>query len=216
MTNVRGVFVVFEGIDGSGKSTSVAEIHSRLTKLGVRSLILREPTEKTDASREIRRILRTVSDIDEKTNRDLLDLFLIDRLWDIRTQIEPALHSGNVVLLDRYYLSTAAYQALDMTATRNIMADYFAESSILKPDMLVYLNLPVKEAISRLGNRRDKDVFETESRLTEIAARYTEAVRLFHERFPEIPVVSKEKAMLAEDYESLARQISAVRQAGSN
>lgn len=178
-------------------------------------MVLREPTEKTDASREIRRILRTVTDIDKKINQDLLDLFLIDRLWDIRAQIEPAIHSGSVVLLDRYYLSTAAYQAQDIAATGKIMNDYFNEGRILEPDMLVYLNLPVKEAISRLGNRQNKDVFETESRLAQIAERYTEAIRLFHEKFPAIPVISKEKAMLAEDYDSLARKIS-VMQAGLN
>lgn len=209
VTNVRGVFVIFEGIDGSGKSTTVSEIHQRLVDRGIRSLVLREPTEKTDASREIRRILRTVTQIDDRVSRDLLDLFLIDRLWDVRTQIEPAIHAGSVVLLDRYYLSTAAYQAKNIQATRKIMNDYFSESRILEPDMLVYLNLPVKEAVARLGTRPNKDVYETEAHLNQIAERYDEAVRLFHERFPTIPVINKREALHAEDYDMLTRQISA-------
>lgn len=215
VTNVRGVFVVFEGIDGSGKSTTVSEIHQRLIERGIRSVVLREPTEKTDASREIRRILRTATEIDDKISRDLLDLFLIDRLWDVRTQIEPAIHSGTVVLLDRYYLSTAAYQARDSEATREIMTGYFSESGIVKPDMLVYLDLPVKEAIARLGTRADKDVFETEARLTQIAERYTAAVRLFHGKYPKIPLINKKEPMQAADYEALAEQISAIRQTGA-
>lgn len=214
VTNVRGVFVVFEGIDGSGKSTTVSEIQGRLAERGIRSVVLREPTGKTDASREIRRILRTATEINDSVSHELLDLFMIDRLWDIRTQITPALQTGDVVLLDRYYLSTAAYQAEDTVTTRKIMGDYFSASQILKPDMLVYLDLPVHEAISRLGARENKDVFETESRLTQIAGRYAEAVRLFHEQFPKTPLVVRKDALRAEDYAALTEQICEIRQKG--
>jgi|JI10StandDraft_1071094.scaffolds.fasta_scaffold39931_3 dTMP kinase len=204
---MSGLFVVLEGIDGSGKSTAAAEISRRVEQQGVRVALLREPTEKTDASREIRRILRSVKEIDERISHELNDLFLIDRLWDIDTQIKPALAAGAVVLLDRYYLSTAAYQAATLEDTRRIMADYLGDERILTPDLLLYLNLPVQTALKRLTARRELDVFESEAKLSAIAGRYAEAIAIFRRERFKANVFEEEGELTAADFDRLAREM---------
>lgn len=204
-----GRFVVFEGIDGSGKSTAVAEIHKRLAARGLRSVSLREPTEKTDASREIRRILRTVREIDSRISRELLELFLIDRLWDIEKQIKPALASGAVVLLDRYYLSTAAYQSATISETHKIMSDYLGDDRILTPDAIIYLNLPVKTALERLTGRVALDVFESEAKLSRIAERYAAAISDFRRYRPGAGVIEKTGVLLPQDFDALVEVVAA-------
>lgn len=204
---MAGTFVVFEGIDGSGKSTTIAALSKRLASKGYRCVGLREPTEKTDASREIRRILRTVKDIDAALSKELLDLFLIDRLWDIENQIKPAIQSGAVVLLDRYFFSTAAYQAMNTTQIHDIIANYLNDTRILLPALIVYLDLPVKIALERLKSRTEFDVFENESRLTRIAENYREMFGGLKITKPEIRVNLKTNALVAADFEELSAQI---------
>jgi dTMP kinase len=206
--NMPGRFIVFEGIDGSGKSTTIQSVAKILENAGQRTVQLREPTEKTDASREIRRILRTVKTIDKKISDDLLELFFIDRLWDIQHQIKPAIASGAIVLLDRYFISTAAYQAANAQETEKIVKSYVNDPRILTPDLLVYLNPPVQLAVSRIAARAERDVFETEARLTEISARYAIAVKKMREEISSCDVAEFFTQLEHADFESLARKIT--------
>lgn len=203
-----GKLIVFEGIDGSGKSTAIAAVAERLNAAGHKTTQLREPTEKTDASREIRRILRTAEKIDAKVSHDLLDLFLIDRLWDIKHQIEPAIRAGSVVLLDRYFISTCAYQAADSSETQKIMHDYLSDARILRPDLVIFLNLPVTTAINRLAGRGARDVFETEARLAGIASRYAAAMAYLQKTVPAITIHEIAHELNEKDFDSLAAKIT--------
>jgi len=201
------MFVAFEGIDGSGKSTTIDAIATRLQAQGMRVVCLREPTEKTDASREIRRILRTTPTIDETTNRHLLDLFLIDRLWDIEHQISPALRSGATVLIDRYYLSTAAYQAKDAAAAQSLVAKYLADARIVQPDIVVYLALPIEQALERLQKRRALDAFENRVRLTQVARLYETALKSFTNARSDAEAMILTHSLTTEDYDNIAKTI---------
>lgn len=204
---MAGAFIVFEGIDGSGKSTTIGEICARLEPHGLNCVTLREPTEKTDASREIRRILRTAKEVDTKISKDLLDLFLIDRLWDLKHQIIPALQAGKIVLLDRYFFSTAAYQAMSREQIQPIIDDYLANTQIRLPDMVVFLDLPVKIALKRMESRTQLDVFETEARLERIAGNYREVFRKISlsPRMPEVHTRTGE--LTTADFEALSGRI---------
>lgn len=204
---MAGVFVVFEGIDGSGKSTTIAAVAKRLEGLGHSCVALREPTEKTDASREIRRILRTVKEIDEKISNDLLDLFLIDRLWDLKNLILPALFAGKIVLLDRYFFSTAAYQSMQPNEVNAIIESYLANTKVQLPDLVIHLDLPVKTALARIGSRANLDVFENEARLTRIAENYRKVFQILQEKRPTLPVDVFLNELVTTDFESLSARI---------
>ncbi len=204
---MAGAFIVFEGIDGSGKSTTIGEICSHLEPHGFSCVALREPTEKTDASREIRRILRTAREVDAQMSSELLELFLIDRLWDLKHQILPALLAGKIVLLDRYFFSTAAYQAMDNSQIHAILNAYLANNQIRLPDLVVFLDLPVNVALARMNSRAQLDVFETEARLERIAANYREVFRQLN-AMPHKPEVDvRTSGLTAADFEALSLRI---------
>jgi dTMP kinase len=204
---MTGKFIVFEGIDGSGKSTTVHEIATRLKVLGFATEMFREPTEKTDASREIKRILKSAISVTPEIDAQLLELFLIDRLWDVRSQISPALTRGAVVLLDRYYLSTAAYQADTADRVREIMQSYLNDSRIPDPDLIIHLDLPVADALQRLVSRSERDVFETEARLTSIRGRYGYTFSEFTAARPHIPILKFQTALGTAEFEQITQKI---------
>lgn len=204
---MRGLFVVLEGIDGSGKSTTSAQIERALKAKNITTVCLREPTEKTDASREIRRILRTADEIDARLSAELFDLFLIDRLWDLEHQIKPALRQGSVVLLDRYFFSTAAYQAIDDADVERIMRTYLEDERILLPDLVLYLKLPIGLALERLGARQTLDAFEKQERMEKTAARYAIAFNLLRESAPQTELVEIAHALTPNDFDAWADHI---------
>ena len=204
---MAGAFIVFEGIDGSGKSTAIGEISERLETQGFSCVALREPTEKTDASREIRRILRTAKEVDAKISKELLDLFLIDRLWDLKHQILPALFAGKIVLLDRYFFSTAAYQAMDNTQIQAILDDYLSNNQIRLPDLVVFLDLPVNIALARMKSRAELDVFETEARLQRVGGNYRQVFNRLNAEQNRIKVDVKTGELTAADFEALSARI---------
>ncbi|MBV6492350.1 MAG: Thymidylate kinase [Turneriella sp.] len=205
---MKGLFVVFEGIDGSGKTTAIQKLQKLLEAQGLHAKALREPTEKTDASREIRRILRTSPTIDAHITQELLDLFLIDRLWDIEHQIKPALELGMVVLLDRYFFSTAAYQALNNAECEHILSNYFGDTRILLPNLLFFLDIPIELALERLALRGNPDVFENEARLKKIMQRYEKVFEYLQNHKIPIPVEKKSGALSDDDIYWISRSIA--------
>ena len=103
----KGIFITFEGIDGSGKSTQLKLTNAYLGKLGYKPEILREPGS-TILSEKIRKIL-----LDKKMKINPISelmLYVAARAELVDTTIGPALDSGNIVLCDRFYDSTTAYQ----------------------------------------------------------------------------------------------------------
>ena len=103
----RGFLIVFEGIDGTGKSTQCELLAKSLTERDMPNIALAEPTRGTWGTK-IRRLLsegrQGISPQEE------LSWFVNDRKEDIELNIMPALQDNKVVLMDRYYFSTAAYQ----------------------------------------------------------------------------------------------------------
>ena len=141
-----GLFVVFEGIEGSGKSTQSSALAHRLQQAGVPVAAVHEPGS-TAIGEEISRLLKMGDDIDP-----LAELFLFSaaRSLLIRSVIAPALERGDVVVSDRYIYSTAAYQGygrgLDLAAIHSI--SNMATSGIV-PDLTVLLDLPVEDGLGR-------------------------------------------------------------------
>ena len=101
----RGLLVVVEGIDGAGKSTIVQELAAHCTRERISFVVSREPTNGQWGA-----LLRQSAASGRLSLEEELDLFIKDRHEHVNDVIAPALRCGKVVLLDRYYFSTAAYQ----------------------------------------------------------------------------------------------------------
>lgn len=159
------MFIVCEGIDGSGKSTLAANIAGRFEN----SLFFSEPTDGP-YGRRIRDLLSGREKVDsDRFQKVLLDLFYHDRLADIEKNIRPALDDGSDVILDRYFYSTAAYQADDEKEAEEILKAYLKDDSILQPDLVFYLQIPVEKAMRRVRSRKGTvEVFEKKTFLRKV------------------------------------------------
>jgi len=136
----RGVFVVFEGIEGAGKSTQVRMLSEWLAARGVPHRLVREPGG-TPVGEEIRRLMLDSQDLPARAE---LFLALAARAIHVDEVLAPALAAGEVVVADRYELSTLAYQGygrglpLDEVRRLNRLA-----TGGLSPDVTVLLEVPV-------------------------------------------------------------------------
>ena len=138
--------IVFEGIDGTGKSTQVERLAEFLRGKGQVVVTSFEPTNG-----EYGRRLRDSAESGRLEPQEELDLFIADRRQHVETVIRPALNKGSVVILDRYYFSTLAYQTqrgFDLEELRELN-----ESFAPRPGLLILLELPVSAALARIGSR---------------------------------------------------------------
>jgi dTMP kinase len=137
MTDRPGRFIVFEGIDGSGKSTQARRLAESLEAEGFEVILTREPTDGP-WGQKIRRIAAEGRQgIDPQTE---LDYFVNDRTEHVAGVIAPALAAGRVVISDRYFYSTMAYQGalgLDPEAIRLENYERFP-----RPDLVILLEIP--------------------------------------------------------------------------
>lgn len=156
----RGILVAVEGIDGAGKTTQVELLCRRLSTAGFHVLRTKEPTNGP-AGQQLRASARAGRLPPEQE----LALFLADRAAHVREEIDPQLAAGVVVVVDRYYFSTIAYQGargLDVEdlRTRN-------EAIAPRPDLLLLVDVPVEEGLRRITHGRGDvaDAFETRESL---------------------------------------------------
>lgn len=162
----RGLLIAFEGIDGTGKSSQIQMLAATLEQLGYPVVITREPTD----GRYGRRIRSLFSNRARLTPAEELELFMADRREHVQEVIEPALCSGRIVLTDRYYLSTAAYQGAAGQDPEAIMAAN--ETFAPVPDLVVLLTLTPAQSIHRIRTLRGEALndFEQEETLIRVAA----------------------------------------------
>lgn len=144
----RGLFIVLDGIDGTGKSTQAQRLGEWFARAGRDVVLSREPTDGPWG-----RKLRESAARGRLSPEDELDYFLKDRRQHVTELIAPALAAGKVVILDRYYFSTMAYQGargFDPAEIRR-RNELFAPV----PDLLLILDLDVDAALERIGARGD-------------------------------------------------------------
>jgi dTMP kinase len=130
------LFITFEGGEGSGKSTQARVLHQRLSIKGIPALLTHEPGG-TPLGQQIRRWLKGTGDIDPQAE---LLLFNASRAQLVATVIRPALKSGIVVICDRFYHSTIAYQGYGRGFSLElIQATISFATGGLKPDLTILL-----------------------------------------------------------------------------
>lgn len=141
------MFITFEGIDGVGKSTQIDIVESWLNKKSLAFIRSFEPGG-TDLGQEIRHLL--LHRKGEVSSRSEALLYAADRAHHVETKIRPALNEGKVVLADRYFDSSVAYQGAARELNLNEVRDIslWAVNNLL-PDLTVLLDLDAERAISR-------------------------------------------------------------------
>jgi dTMP kinase len=160
----RGLLIVLEGIDGSGKTTQARALVRRLRRRGRPAVFFREPS-RGRWGREIKRLAARAGSL---TPEEELDLFVKDRRENVARNLEPALAAGKVVVLDRYYFSTIAYQGAKGIDTGRIRR--LNESFAARPDLVVILDIDAAAGLARIGGRKTRDeLFEREDYLVRVA-----------------------------------------------
>ncbi|MFZ5774689.1 MAG: dTMP kinase [Thermodesulfobacteriota bacterium] len=166
MTSGRGMLIAFEGIDGTGKSTQVRLAAEALSRRGLAVTTTREPTDGQYGQR-IRQLYKNRNSV---TPEEELALFVADRREHVQTLIAPALAAGRLVLTDRYYLSTAAYQGAAGQDPARIIVEN--EAFAPRPDLVILLTIPVALGVHRVRHLRGEVLndFEQEEALARVAA----------------------------------------------
>lgn len=202
------LFITFEGIEGSGKTTQLRQLDKHLQALGYQTLVTREP-----GGCSISDIIRALL-LDPKNNnmasRTELLLYSAARAQHVVECIEPALKAGKVVLCDRFSDATTVYQGtgrgLDMQHLEAI--NNFATKG-LTPDLTLLLDYPAEEGLQRARGRNSIENMESESRFELEAMTFHRRIREGYlelankqERFQVIDALG--------DVVSVARRITAV------
>jgi dTMP kinase len=162
-----GLLVIIEGIDGAGKTTQVQRLRDALQARRYGVTCTKEPTTGPHGT-----ALRNSAITGRLAPADELRLFLADRREHIRDVLQPALDAGHVVIVDRYYLSNAAYQGAAGLDPEDILQQN--EAFALIPDVAFILDCPVDTGLARIASRGDKaNHFEGRENLERVQTIFT-------------------------------------------
>lgn len=150
----KGLFITFEGADGSGKTTQLNLVKDFLEKEGYDVVVTREPGA-LELGQKIRNILLHYEGV--VADRCEMFLFLADRAQHVDTFIKPSIQDGKVVLCDRYIDSTVAYQGYGREQDIQLLKDLnnIAVNS-LKPDLTLLFDVSTETAQQRVGSEKDR------------------------------------------------------------
>ena len=181
MCEQRGRFIVFEGIDGAGKTTQIARLEAKLRAEGRRVMVTAEPTVSVTGG-----LLRdALGGISKRTAGEMAALFVLDRIFhnvNPVTGIEKMLADGVDVICDRYYYSSLAYQGsetdFDWVANMNLNCP-----EIRRPDCCIFLDLTPEQSLARINaDRVSREIYEEESRLQAVRDKFYHVFDLLRER----------------------------------
>ncbi len=170
---MRGTFITFEGIDGSGKSTQLRMLAGSLRANGRDVLTTCEPGG-TPLGRRLREIfLETEENVSPMAE---LLLFAADRAQHVNFLIKPSLEAGKIVLSDRYADATYAYQGAGRGFDEaTVLQVINLATSGLKPDLTLFFDLPISEAIARMQLRKNEN--DEQNRMDREKSDFYERVR---------------------------------------
>lgn len=147
----HGVLIAIEGIDGAGKTTQAQILLKTLTKKGYDAICLHEPTDGS-WGKKIRE-LATNSRHKIKPETEL-EFFYLDRLEDVEKNIQPALQKKKIVIMDRYYFSSIAYQGA--RGIDPVFIEKKNEQVAPRPNLTIILDLDPEVALTRIRYKRNE------------------------------------------------------------
>ena len=163
MFKKKPFFIVFEGIEGSGKSYQIKKLYNNLKKKGLKTVKTREPGGTRGAER-IRKLI--LKDYFGKNKSEEFDkytdtlLYLAARNEHIKKKIEPALKKKLIILCDRFIDSTFAYQVSGKIVNTRFIENIHNEILSFKPDLTFVLKVKIGKALKRLQKRQQKNRYD--------------------------------------------------------
>lgn len=152
----KGLFITFEGIEGSGKSTQCKLLQNYLIESGINTVLSSEPGG-TETGKKLRQIILDDKSKNITPETELL-LYMADRAHHLHTLIKPALFQGKYVILDRYQDSSVAYQQYGRGVDSEILNFLFNKVIHgLKPDITFLINITVETSMKRINARGKLD-----------------------------------------------------------
>ena len=186
----KGKFIVFEGIDGAGKTTQIQLLAKRLRESGVDVDVSAEPTTN-ESGKALRRAL---SGQDKKRYCEMAAMFVLDRIGH-NYEIRELVDAGKTVISDRYYYSSLAYQgkATDYNWVRTMNIDC---PDIRRPDVCIYLDLTPEESLKRISNGRESvEIYENLEKLTEVRASFYYTIEYLRKDGEQIFIVDASRSI---------------------
>ncbi len=170
----RGKFIVFEGIDGSGKSTQIQMLADKLRSRNISCYVTMEPTDSPIGAM-IHQVMTRRMQADAKV---VAALFVADRLDHLLNEVNgicKMVAEGTTVLMDRYYFSSYAYQSVEVPMEWLIQANTLS-SATLRPDVNLFLDISPQAAMERIRSGRfQTELYEETSRLVQVRQNYLDA-----------------------------------------
>lgn len=170
----KGRFIVFEGIDGSGKSTQIQLLQKRLEEMGIPVYLTREPTDGPYGSM----LHNIMTGRLEACQETIAAMYVADRMDHIKNSYNgmlKKLEEGFTVISDRYYFSSYAYQGAHLPLDYVIMANSVCAEA-LRPDLHLFLDLEPEVSFARISkNRTDFEIYEKLDNLKNTRDKYYEA-----------------------------------------
>lgn len=179
----KGRFIVFEGLDGTGKTSKLETARQTAQDLGYTVFLTEEPTG-APAGRLLREVLGGRAKVSDAA---LSALFLADRIdhcTDSENGIQKHLADGEVVISSRYYYSTFAYQG-QACDQKWVMACQLDCPYILRPDLCIFLDAPPEVCVARIMRDRPADkveIFENTATLAKVRAAFNRAFDLLGDK----------------------------------
>ena len=201
---MRGKFIAFEGIDGSGKSTQITLLEKRLKAEGIPVYLTREPTDGPYGAM-LHTIMTGRLDACEETIAALYVADRMDHLKNTRNGILKKIEEGITVITDRYYFSSYAYQGAHISMDWTIMANSLCAKA-LRPDLNLFLDVSPEVSFARISeNRTDFEIYEKLDNLRHTRDQYLEAFQKLREE-EKVAIVDGERP-LEEVSEQIWQQI---------
>src|SRR3989338_9485445 len=184
--NKKPLFIVMEGLDGSGDSTQAVLLEKYFEDRKRKVLLTKEPYIESKSGKKIRKVLEKKIKMGLK---DLQDLFMENRKEHLKKLIIPSLKKGIIVICDRYYFSTFAFGAAS-----GVDLEYLIDKNkkFLHPDTTFILDVDPRIAIRRIEKRgKAKELFEKAEKLTKVRNFY----KTFSKRFKNVYTINGEKSI---------------------
>lgn len=182
----KGKFIAFEGLDGSGQTTQANLLKEYLIKNGSEVILTKEPTESSEAGKEIKKVLEKEKII---SLIKLQILFAEDREWHQKNRVEPALRKEKIVITDRSQFSSFAFGAASGVDLNYLFS---LNEKFIEPDVVILLKVSPKICLGRIQKRGEKEtLFEKEKQLKKVWKVYEKLAK----KFKNIVMVNGEKSI---------------------